>query len=155
MRDPGNSIARCISQAAQQCGSIPEPPMPVLSPHVSDRWSYYALCIGAMLGLAGLDFIGSFFAKEWTLHHHPGLFLAGLVSFVILYVVFTSSLRIAELSVVGFGWIVFLQVGLVLLDRMRYGVIFPPGKWVAIVLLFVLQAYLVLAPNVARQADVV
>jgi hypothetical protein len=54
---------------------------------------------------------------------------------------------VAELSVVTFGWIVFLQVGLLILDRVRYGVELPPGKWVAIAAILVLQAYLILAPN--------
>lgn len=106
-----------------------------------------------MLGLAGLDFLGAVFAKEWTERHHPALFLAGLAAFGVLFAVYAASLRVAELSVVTFGWIVFLQIGLVVLDRVRYGVIFPPGKWVAIVLILVLQAYLVLAPNVTRQVS--
>jgi hypothetical protein len=71
----------------------------------------------------------------------------GLLSFGILFAVYAASLKVAELSVVTFGWIVFLQVGLVLLDRIRYGVELPPGKWVAIVAILTLQAYLILAPN--------
>jgi hypothetical protein len=35
----------------------------------------------------------------------------------------------------------------VILDRVRYGVELPPGKWVAIAAILILQAYLVLAPN--------
>jgi hypothetical protein len=51
------------------------------------------------------------------------------------------------LSIVTMGWIVFLQVGLLVIDSMRYGVTFPPGKWLAIGVILMLQAYLVLAPN--------
>ena len=40
-----------------------------------------------------------------------------------------------------------LQVGLVLVDRWRYGVELPTGKWVAIGIVLVAQAYLVLAPE--------
>jgi hypothetical protein len=45
------------------------------------------------------------------------------------------------------GWVVMLQVGLVVLDRVRYGVELPPGKWAAIVVLLVAQGYLLLAPS--------
>jgi hypothetical protein len=48
---------------------------------------------------------------------------------------------------VTFGWIVTLQVGLLLLERVRYAVVLPSGKWAAIVAILVLQAYLILAPN--------
>jgi hypothetical protein len=112
-----------------------------------DSWNFYLLSLGAMLALAGLDFIGSIFAKEWTERQQPWLFLAGLATFAILFVVFTASLKVAELSIVTFGWVIFLQVGLLLLDRFRYGVEFPAGKWAAIVVILALQAYLILAPN--------
>ncbi len=39
-----------------------------------------------------------------------------------------------------------LQVGLVVLDRVRYGVELDPGQRVAIVVLLAAQAYLLLAP---------
>jgi hypothetical protein len=61
--------------------------------------------------------------------------------------VYAVSLRVAELSTVTFGWIVTLQVGLLLLERIRYAVELPNGKWAAIVAILVLQAYLILAPN--------
>ena len=93
------------------------------------------------------DFIGSIFAKEWSERHHPALFLAGLATFGVLFAVYAASLKVAELSVVTFGWIVFLQVGIVLLDTLHYGVRLPPGKWVAVGGLIALQAYLIIAPN--------
>jgi hypothetical protein len=114
---------------------------------VPASWDFYLLSLAAMLALALLDFIGAIFAKEWVERHHAGFFLAGLLSFGVLFAVYAASLRFAELSVVTFGWIVFLQVGLLMLDRFRYGVELPPGKWVAISLILVLQAYLILAPN--------
>jgi hypothetical protein len=55
------------------------------------------------------------------------------------------------LSTVTFGWIITLQVGPLLLERVRYAVVLPSGKWVAIVAILVLQAYLVLAPNGRRR----
>jgi hypothetical protein len=100
-----------------------------------------------MLTLAGLDFVGAIFAKEWVEERQAGWFLAGLVAFGILFAVYAYSLQYAELSLVTFGWIVFLQVGLLVYERLRYDVTLPPTKWAAIVLILALQAYLILAPN--------
>lgn len=110
-------------------------------------WHFYLTSLAAMLALAGLDLAGALFAKEWVEQRQPAWFLAGLPTFGVLFAVYAASLRFAELSVVTLGWIVFLQVGLLLYDRLRYGVALPPAKWVAIIVILVLQAYLVLAPN--------
>jgi hypothetical protein len=101
----------------------------------------------AMAMLAALDFFGAVFAKEWAERHNHWLFAAGLLTFGVLFAVYAASLHVAELSTVTFGWIVSLQVGLLLVERFRYAVAIPQGKWVAIVLILLLQAYLVLAPN--------
>jgi multidrug transporter EmrE-like cation transporter len=114
---------------------------------VPAQWRFFALSLGAMLTLAGLDVIGSVFAKEWTLRQHPAWFLAGLLAFGVLFAVYAASLHIAEMSVVTLGWVVFLQVGLIVIDTVRYGVSFPPGKWLAIVAILLLQVFLVLGPN--------
>jgi hypothetical protein len=71
----------------------------------------------------------------------------GLGAFVLLWWVYASSLQYAELAVVTLGWVVVLQVGLVLVDRFRYAVEMPPGKWVAIGVVLAAQAYLLLAPS--------
>ena len=110
-------------------------------------WHIYLASFAAMLALAGLDLIGALFAKEWVERHHAAWFLAGLVTFGLLFAVYAASLRVAELSVVTLGWIVFLQVGLILLDRLRYGVDLPPAKLAAVAVIILLQSYLVLAPN--------
>jgi hypothetical protein len=114
---------------------------------VPASWHFYAISLGAMLALAGLDFVGAVFAKEWAEGRHLGWFLAGLLAFGVLFAVYAASLRVAELSVVTFGWIVFLQVGLLLYERFRYGIELPPAKWAAIAAILALQAYLILAPN--------
>jgi hypothetical protein len=110
-------------------------------------WHFYLLSLAAMLTLAGLDFVGAVFAKEWVEGRQVTWFLAGLVAFGVLFAVYAYSLQYAELSIVTFGWIVFLQVGLLLYERLRYDVTLPPGKWAAIALIITLQAYLILAPN--------
>ncbi len=110
-------------------------------------WRGYGLAFGAMLALAGLDMLGAVLAKEWALRNQPVWFVAGLAAFIVLFAVYAASLHVAELSIVTMGWIVFLQVGLLVIDSLRYGVTFPPGKWVAIGVILILQAYLVLAPN--------
>lgn len=116
-------------------------------------WRFYLLSFGAMLALAALDMLGALLAKEWAERHHGGWFLAGLLTFGVLFAVYAASLRVAELSVVTFGWIVLLQVGLLLVERFRYGVDLPPAKWLAIAAILALQAYLVLAPNGGADAS--
>jgi hypothetical protein len=113
-------------------------------------WHFYLLSAGAMLALAGLDFVGAVFAKEWAERQHAAYFFAGLLTFGVLFGVYAASLKVAELSTVTFGWVVLLQVGLLVLDRFRYGVDLPPGKWAAIAAILALQAYLILAPNGER-----
>ena len=48
---------------------------------------------------------------------------------------------------VTMGWVVLLQVGLLVLDHVRYGATLPTGKWVAVALVLVLQGYLMLGPT--------
>jgi hypothetical protein len=100
-----------------------------------------------MLVLAGLDLVGAIVAKEWTLGRSAWFFVAGAASFVVLFVVYAIGLRYAELSTVTFGWIVGLQVAVLIVERVRYEVDLPAGKWMAIVAILALQGYLVLAPN--------
>ena len=102
-----------------------------------------------MLVLAGLDLVGAIVAKEWTLGRSSWFFVAGVMSFVVLFAVYAVGLRYAELSTVTFGWIVGLQVAVLVVERVRYAVDLPPGKWAAIVAILALQGYLVLAPNSA------
>jgi hypothetical protein len=105
------------------------------------------LLAGAMVLLAALDFVGAVLAKEWAEERNHWLFAGGLVAFGALFAVYAVSLKLAELSTVTFGWIITLQVGLLLVERIRYAVVLPNGKWAAIVAILALQAYLVLAPN--------
>lgn len=105
-----------------------------------------AMLTGAMLILAGLDFCGALLAKQWADQGSRPCFLVGLASFVILFMVYATSLKTAELSMVTMGWVVLLQVGLILVDRFRFQVDITWDKWVAIAVILVLQAYLILDP---------
>ena len=72
---------------------------------------------------------------------------------MLLFTVFALGLRYAELSTVTFGWIIGVQAGVMIIERVRYGVELPTGKWVAIVLIIGLQAYLILGPAGGGEAD--
>ena len=112
-----------------------------------EGWPVALVATIAMVALAGLDLLGALAAKEWAEHRAPAPMLVGLAAFGVLFWVYASSLQYAELALVTMGWIVMLQVGLVVLDRVRYGVELPPGKWVAVVVLLAAQSYLLLAPS--------
>jgi len=123
-----------------------------------EGWPQPVVASVAMVLLAVLDLAGAFAAKEAVERRSAGFAVAGAVLFLALFWVYMSSLAVAELSAVTFGWIVILQVGVVLLDRFRYGVIPNPGAWVAIAVLLAAQAYLILAPradgpSAARRGD--
>lgn len=122
---------------------------------ISPALQFVLTSVAAMILLALLDFIGAVFAKEWADTRQPWWFVAGLVAFIGLFAVYATSLKTAELSIVTIGWVVFLQVGLLLYERVRYGASLPPLKWLAIVLILTLQAYLVLVPNETGAGDVV
>ena len=116
-----------------------------------DAWPVPVVATIAMVSLAGLDLAGALFAKEWAQNGSARGLVLGAGAFLVLFWVYASSLRYAELALVTMGWIVMLQIGLVLVDRWRYGVELPTGKWVAIGIVLVAQASLVLAPA-AEQA---
>jgi hypothetical protein len=112
-----------------------------------DAWPVPVVATITMVSLAGLDLAGALFAKEWAQNGSARGLVLGAGVFLVLFWVYASSLRYAELALVTMGWIVMLQIGLVLVDRWRYGVELPTGKWVAIGIVLVAQAYLVLAPS--------
>ncbi|HET9661211.1 MAG TPA: hypothetical protein VFP05_12825 [Thermomicrobiales bacterium] len=106
----------------------------------------FVVLTGAMLMLALLDFCGALLAKQWADQGSRTCFLFGLATFVVLFAVYATSLKTAELSVVTMGWVVLLQVGLLLVDRFRFQVEISWDKWLAIGAVLVLQAYLILDP---------
>jgi hypothetical protein len=110
-------------------------------------WPQPVVAAVAMLLLAALDLAGAWAAKEAASRRSPGMAVLGGLLFLLLFWVYASSLQYAELAPVTFGWVVLLQVGVLLLDRFRYQAPLPPGAWVAVVVLLAAQAYLLLAPT--------
>lgn len=98
-------------------------------------WPTWLVGAVAMLLLAALDLVGAVAAKEWATRAGVVPFAVGAAAFLALFWVYASVLQYAELALVTLGWIVVLQVGLVLIDRLRYSVQMPTGKWVAIVVI--------------------
>jgi hypothetical protein len=106
----------------------------------------------AMVLLAVVDLGGAYATKEAVARRSLPWAIIGVALFVLLFYVYASSLQYAELTLVTLGWIVLLQVGVVLLDRFRYGQVLGPDKWLAIVLIIAAQTYLLLAPTSAAGA---
>jgi multidrug transporter EmrE-like cation transporter len=119
-----------------------------------ESWPYLLVAIVAMVLLAVLDLVGAFAAKEAVLRQSPMLGAAGAACFLLLFYVYACSLQYADLAPVTFGWVVILQVGVVLLDRFRYGVDLSIGAWIAITVIIAGQAYLLLATNPAAPQEV-
>ena len=125
--------ARLVSQAGMPLLRIPESvPKPVVA-------------VGAMLVLAGLDVVGALLARRWSHGGSLPWFGAGVVCFAVLFWVYGSSLRYADLVSVTFGWIVALQVGLMLIDRIGSSRSIPRGHWIAAAAIIALEGYLLLS----------
>lgn len=119
--------------------------VPVLP--VPDRLPTPLALLGTAVLLAGLDVAGALAAKAWSEHRSLMWFGAGLALFGVLFWVYGSALRFADLAEVTIAWIVVLQVALLLLDRFRYGIDIATPKWLAVAGILGLEAYLLLAPN--------
>jgi hypothetical protein len=119
---------------------------------VPESWPLPVVAGTAMLALAALDFTGSVAAKEWCDSGDAHWLFVGVGAFLLLFYVYASSLQYAELALVTMGWIVLLQVGLLVLDHVRYGIVLAPGKLAAVVLILLLQAYLLVGPSASTGA---
>ncbi len=100
--------------------------------------------VAAMIALGVLDIVGAMLARSWSEHRSAIAMLGGLMVFGLLFVVYGKSLDYAELSTVTVGWVVLLQVGVVVLDRLQ-GVSIPPGRLTAIGLIIALQVYVIMS----------
>ena len=96
------------------------------------------MLIASMIALAGLDLLGAMLARSWADHRSVVTLVAGIAVFGLLFVVYGNSLSSAELSTVTVGWIVMLQIGVLVLERLD-GVTIPVGKVLAVVAILALQ----------------
>ena len=110
-------------------------------------WPLPVVATLCMSALAALDLVGAFAAKEWAEKQNPAALAVGALSFLVLFWVYASSLQYAELAVVTMGWIVLLQVGILVIDRVAFDSSLPAGKLAAVVIILAAQGYLVLAPS--------
>jgi hypothetical protein len=70
--------------------------------------------------------------------------VAGIAAFGVLFIVYGKSLDYAELSTVTFGWIVLVQVGVVVIDRLD-GVGIPSSRMAAMGAIVALQTYITIS----------
>ncbi len=110
------------------------------------------MAAGAIVLLAGLDLLGAVMARRYADHRSWLALVGGGAVFVTLFWVYGRSLAYAELATITFGWVVLLQVGVVLIDRVTSHTSIPTGKLVAMVAIVVLQGYLLLAGPTGRGA---
>ena len=104
---------------------------------VPESWPQPLVAALAMIVLAVVDLASAVAAKEAVTRRSLPVAALGLALFVILFWVYASSLRYAELAPVTLGWIVVLQIGVLFLDVFRYGATLSRGQWVAIAVLLV------------------
>lgn len=102
----------------------------------------YLIILVITLLLAGVDVVGTVMAKEWAARHEPWLLVVGVVASLALFALFAVASRYAEMSTVTLGWIVMLQVGLMVTERVRYSVDHGADRWVAVAAMVALQGYL-------------
>jgi hypothetical protein len=75
----------------------------------------------AMVALAALDLVGAILARHWATHRSAVALAGGVVVFATLFVVYGKSLDYAHLTTVTLGWLVLLQTGVIVLDRVQGG----------------------------------
>jgi hypothetical protein len=100
--------------------------------------------VGLVAGVATLDLIAFVLAKEWTEGRGAWLFWLGLAVNTAIFALFARSLGILDPVAVSFGWIALFQLGVVLIDRFRYGVALGAGRVAAVSVMVLLEAYLIL-----------
>jgi len=86
----------------------------------------------AVVALAGLDTAGAYFAAEVSQRKAWHMYVLGIAAFVLLFLVYSQSLKWAELTSVTIGWIVVLQFSVMALDKFVYGARFSVAQCVAI-----------------------
>ncbi len=86
-------------------------------------------------------------ARRWA---HGGSLLyfgAGAACFVVLFWMYGSSLRYADLVAVTFGWIAALQIGLMLFGRRASVAAIPARNWILAGVIVALEGYLLVSSD--------
>lgn len=96
----------------------------------------------AMGVLAGLDLVGALLARHWAAHRSVVALVGGMVVFGLLFVVYGKSLDYAHLTTVTFGWLVMLQVGVMVIERCRGADGLGWHRVAVMLVVLVLQGYL-------------
>lgn len=65
---------------------------------------------------------------------------------MLLFALFVVAIGYAEMSTVTIGWIVVMQLGLMVAESVRYGVTHSTDRWVAMGAIVALLGYLLAAP---------
>lgn len=115
--------------------------------HLAPTAARPAVAVMAMVALAALDLVGALLARRYADHRSILALVGGCCVFALLFLVYGASLAYAELVTVTFGWVVLLQVGVVLIERVLDGVAIPPDRVAVMSAIVVLQGYLLLAPR--------
>lgn len=100
-----------------------------------------------MMMLAALDLGGTYAAKESVERKSVGFAIVGVFLWVLAFAIYVEALEYVDLTPITLGWVVAVQIGVVLLDRFRYDVTLPQGWPVAVALILAGQAYLLLGPT--------
>ncbi|MCB0967068.1 MAG: hypothetical protein KDB37_09560 [Ilumatobacter sp.] len=101
-----------------------------------------AAIAGITLVLAAVDVIEAILAKEWSERRSVWLLVGGVAAAIALFALFSVAMRYSDMSTVTLGWIVVMQVGLMVTERVRYGVDHGLDRWAAVAGMVALQAYL-------------
>lgn len=107
----------------------------------------------ALLLLTVLDLTGSAVAKEAVERRSLPLAVAGAGLFLMMFWVYASSLAVADLVVVSVGWCVLVVVGVLALNRIRYGVHLSPLQYAAVALALIALTVLQVSPPAGRATN--
>ncbi|MEZ5298782.1 MAG: hypothetical protein R2697_21620 [Ilumatobacteraceae bacterium] len=99
-----------------------------------------AAIAGITLVLAAVDVIEAVMAKEWSERRSVWLLVGGVAAATALFALFSVAMRYSDMSTVTLGWIVVMQVGLMVTERVRYGVDHGLDRWAAVAGMIALQA---------------
>lgn len=103
--------------------------------------------LAALLVLSGLDLGGTIALKEAAVRKSPGLALLGVALFVALAVAVFLTLHLAALTIVSLGWVVAVQVAVMVVDARAYDVVPGRVQGVAIAVAMLALVVAALAPS--------